>query len=171
MIHLYCGDGKGKTTAAAGLALRAAGNGMHVLFVQFLKGRESGERKMLEKIPEVTVMGGNLGEKFTFQMTREEREQASYRNVLLLDSAFRRAGEEKAELLILDEAVTAVERDIIPSGMLRDGIERYRHAFEIVLTGSVPEEWMVEAADYVTDMEKIRHPYDRGIAARKGIEY
>ena len=126
---------------------------------------------MLEKIPEVTVMGGNLGEKFTFQMTREEREQAAYRNVLLLESAFRRAGEEKAELLILDEAVTAVERDIIPSGMLRDGIERYRHAFEIVLTGSVPEEWMVEAADYVTDMEKIRHPYDRGIAARKGIEY
>ena len=116
-------------------------------------------------------MGGNLGEKFTFQMTREEREQAAYRNVLLLESAFRRAGEEKAELLILDEAVTAVERDIIPSGMLRDGIERYRHVFEIVLTGSVPEEWMVEAADYVTDKEKIRHPYDRGIAARKGIEY
>ena len=171
MVHLYCGDGKGKPTAAAGLALRAAGNGMHVLFVQFLKGRESGERKMLESIPGVTVMGGDLGEKFTFQMTRDEREQAAYRNVLLLESAFRRAAEEQVQLLVLDEAVTAVERDIIPAGMLRDNIEKYRHSFEIVLTGSLPEEWMVEAADYVTDMEKIRHPYDRGISARKGIEY
>ena len=171
MLHIYCGDGKGKTTAAAGLAIRAAGNGMRVIFAQFLKGRESGERRILERIPEVTVMGGDFGGKFTFQMTREEREKAAYRNVLLLESVFCRAEEEEAQLLILDEAVTAVERDIIPSDMLRECVQKHRHEFEIVLTGTMPEDWMVETADYITDMEKIRHPYDRGIAARRGIEY
>lgn len=171
MIHLYCGDGKGKTTAALGLAVRAAGSGLRVLLVQFLKGRETGELDSLRLLPGITVMRSDFGEKFTFQMTREEREQAAYKTMLLLETAFRRAKEESADMLILDESVTAVERGVIPEETLKKHVEECRHVFEIVMTGSVPEPWMIELADYVTDMEKIKHPFDRGIAARRGIEY
>ncbi len=171
MIHLYCGDGKGKTTAAAGLALRACGNGQRVVFAQFLKGRETGEIAALKRLPEIIVLRGDFDTRFTFQMTAQERLQTAELCSRLLSEAFQRAADEGAELLVLDEAVTACERGALPSELLRKQLQTYRQNFEIVITGSLPEEWMVRMADYVTDMEKIKHPYDLGVAARAGVEY
>ena len=168
MIHLYYGDGKGKTTAAAGLALRAAGSGRRVIFSQFLKGRRSGE---IESFLQVTVLRGDFREKFTFEMNERELKEEAEKSSDLLEEAFAQADSEKADLLVLDEVVSAAERKMISGERLRILIERHRERFEIVLTGRSPSDWMVEAADYVTKMKKIKHPYDSGAAARLGIEY
>ena len=171
MIHLYYGDGKGKTTAAAGLALRAAGSGRRVIFSQFLKGRRSGEIESFLQIPQVTVLRGDFREKFTFEMNERELKEEAEKSSDLLEEAFAQADSEKADLLVLDEVGSAAERKMISGERLRILIERHRERFEIVLTGRSPSDWMVEAADYVTKMKKIKHPYDSGAAARPGIEY
>ena len=171
MIHLYYGDGKGKTTAAAGLALRAAGSGRRVIFSQFLKGRRCGEIERFLQIPQVTVLRGDFREKFTFEMNERELKEEAEKSSDLLEEAFAQADSEKADLLVLDEVVSAAERKMISGERLRILIERHRERFEIVLTGRSPSDWMVEAADYVTKMKKIKHPYDSGAAARPGIEY
>ena len=170
MIHLYYGDGKGKTTAAAGLALRAAGSGRRVIFSQFLKGRRAGEIESFLQIPQVTVLWGDFREKFTFEMNERELKEEAEKSSDLLEEAFAQADSEKADLLVLDEVVSAAERKMISGERLRILIERHRERFEIVLTGRSPSDWMVEAADYVTKMKKIKHPYDKGITARKYIE-
>ena len=171
MIHLYYGDGKGKTTAAAGLALRAAGSGRRVIFSQFLKGRRSGEIESFLQSPQVTVLRGDFREKFTFEMNERELKEEAEKSSDLLEEAFAQADSEKADLLVLDEVVSAAERKMISGERLRILIERHRERFEIVLTGRSPSDWMVDAADYVTKMKKIKHPYDSGAAARPGIEY
>ena len=171
MIHLYCGDGKGKTTAAVGLAVRAAGNGLRVLFVQFLKARPTGEISVLASIDQITVVRAKSSTKFTYEMTVEEIRKLSEENTEALDRAFQMASRGEADLLILDEVITAVTSDVIAEESLRRQIEAFDSECELVMTGRSPERWMIEAADYVTDMEKIRHPFDRGIEARRGIEF
>lgn len=170
MIHLYFGDGKGKTTAAAGLAVRACGSGWKVVFAQFMKGRESGETRSLTALPGVFVLRSGADGKFTFQMDQQEREDAAEKNADLLESVFKEASERNAQLVVLDEAVTAVSRQMISGTRLKELISYYSDDFEIVLTGHQPEKWMMEAADYITEMKKIKHPYDSGVNARKGIE-
>ncbi|MCR4601231.1 MAG: cob(I)yrinic acid a,c-diamide adenosyltransferase [Clostridia bacterium] len=171
MVHLYCGDGKGKTTAAAGLAVRAAGDGFKVIFAQFMKGSESGEVKVLDRLDNVEVMRAEAQDKFTFNMNEEERRLAVKENGNLLRRVEERAVEAKPFLLVLDEAVSAVYNDMITDEDLRGFIGRNRDDYEIVITGSTPEVWMIDIADYVTDLQKIKHPFDNGLEARKGIEY
>ncbi len=171
MIHLYCGDGKGKTTAAVGLAVRAAGNGQKVLFVQFLKARLTGEIPVLSSIDQITVIRAKSSPKFTYEMTGEEIRKLSEENTAALDRAFEMASRGEADLLILDEVITAVANDVIAEEHLRHCVASFDSDCELVMTGRSPERWMIEAADYVTDMEKIRHPFDRGVEARRGIEF
>ena len=171
MIHLYCGDGKGKTTAAAGLSLRAAGNGLRVLFAQFMKGQKSGEIDLLASISDITVMRADSSEKFTYQMTAEERQISEEKNRAHLDEVFKVFNASDYDVLVLDEAVTAAGRYMIDEEKLQSYISAFPEDKELVLTGNPPELWMIEAADYVTDMEKIKHPYDKGKDARKGIEF
>ena len=167
LIHLYTGDGKGKTTAAVGLAVRAAGRGLRVWFVQLMKGRPSGEIPVLEQIAGITVRRAG-SEKFSFQMT--EGEAAAVRqaqDALLLEAM---AHEDKTDLLILDEALSAVTAGLLDEELLRRLVCRKPQGLEVVLTGRDPRPWMVEAADYLTEMVKRRHPFDRGVPARDGIE-
>lgn len=171
MIHLYCGDGKGKTTAAAGLAVRAAGQGMKVLFAQLLKAGESGEITVLSKLDNVEVKRAGGSEKFTFQMTSEEKSAEAEKNHNLMLYISEKAASDDFDMIIIDEAVTAVEKGILDEEQLKIFVENFNPVKELVLTGSVPELWMIEAADYVTDMEKIKHPFDKGVPARKGVEY
>ena len=171
MIHLYCGDGKGKTTAAVGLAVRAAGSGLKVIFAQFMKGQKTGEITVLESIPSITVMRAAKSEKFTYQMTAEERTESEAENKALLDRAFAAFKDSGADLLVLDEAVSAIGSYIIDEDILQQYISEFPSDKELVITGNPPELWMIEAADYVTDMEKIKHPFDKGTDARKGIEF
>lgn len=167
MIHLYCGNGKGKTTAAMGLTLRAAGRGERVVIAQFLKGADSGERYALAKLPQVELLPLPEQVKFTFQIDEQERLEASRRCRALLDEARERA--KDCFLLVLDEACAAVNSGLLPLEELLDCLDNL--TCEIVLTGRDPAPQLLERADYITQMEPLRHPYQRGITARKGIEW
>ena len=166
LVHLYCGDGKGKTTAAMGLALRALGQGMQVVVVQFLKNGTSGELEPLKKLG-AAVYSGQPGAKFTFQMNAEEKAQATQENNARLAEAL----QQPCDLLILDEICAARNSGMVDEALAKQAVlERPQHR-EVVLTGRNPEAWMVEAADYITEMQPRRHPYEQGIPARKGIEF
>ena len=167
LVQLYTGDGKGKTTAAVGLAVRAAGRGLRVWLVQLMKGRPSGEIPVLERLEGITVRRGGT-EKFSFQMTEEEAAAVCREQNALLEEARRHWAE--TDVLILDEALSAVTTGLLEEALLKDLVLQKPQGLEIVLTGRGPRPWMLEAADYVTEMVKRKHPFDRGIAARNGIE-
>lgn len=166
LLHLYWGDGKGKTTAAMGLALRALGSGKRVVIVQFLKGGSSGEIPLLEQLG-AKIYRGKAGQKFVFQMNDEEK--AATRR--LQNENLTKALAEPADLLILDEAGSAWELNMADQDLLRRAVLERPEEQECVLTAHQPPEWMAEAADYSTEMKCHRHPYQKGIKARKGIEY
>ena len=168
LVHLYCGDGKGKTTCGVGLTVRAAGSGRKVLFHQFLKDNSSSERRILEQIPEVTILPGREYEKFTFQMTAEELEEVLENN----DSIFGALCEQAAkyDVLVMDEALYAIDKGLLSEEPVLAFLEERPAGLEVVLTGRNPSERMKEHADYISEICKRKHPFDRGISARKGIE-
>ena len=171
LIHIYCGDGKGKTSAATGLAVRAAGCGKQVLFARFLKNEESGELEILDRIPEIHVI--HLERSFGFYRTLTEEEQAEVRQMYeaLWQDIVRRAETDVYDVLVMDEFMAAYNYGLIGHdaafAFLREKPER----LEVVLTGRDPDEDLVELADYVSEIRKVKHPFDRGIRARRGIEY
>ena len=164
LLHLYYGDGKGKTTAAMGLALRALGSGKKVVVLQFLKGGQSGEIPLLEQLG-AKIYRGKAGQKFVFQMN--EAEKAATRD--LQNRNLVAAMTEDADLLVLDEAGSAWELDMVDKALLQKAVLARPAAQECVLTAHAAPQWMLDAADYVTEMKCCRHPYQKGIAARKGI--
>ena len=166
LVHLYWGAGKGKTTAALGLALRALGAGRRVAVVQFLKGRDSGEIPLLEGLG-AQVFRGKAGTKFSFQMTGAEKAETR----ALQTDHLRRALALDADLLVLDEACAVWQTDLIDRDLLRAAVLDRPEGREVVLTGREPPEWMREAADYVTEMRCHRHPFEQGVPARKGVEF
>lgn len=166
LVHLYHGTGKGKTTAAMGLALRALGQGFRVGVVQFLKDGRSGELEMLRKLG-AGVYSGSGEMKFSWTMTADEREETRKAQTALLEAALG----QPWDLLVLDEACAACRTGLVDEELVKKAVLRRPAGREVVLTGRDPAPWMVEAADYVTRMEGERHPYDRGVSARRGIEF
>ena len=169
LIHLYCGDGKGKTTAAVGLAVRAAGAGMRVVFTQFFKSGGSSEVRVLEQLDGVRVMRCKTSPGRFANMTEEQRAQARGDYRVLLDCTLEHA--QNAGLLVLDEAVSACNHGILDEDRLVRWLETRPKGLEAVLTGRNPSGRLLGLADYVTEMKKLRHPYDRGVRARAGIEF
>ena len=168
MIHLYCGDGKGKTTAAVGLAVRAAGSGMRVLFVQFFKSGKSSEVTALEKLGIVTAHPGvHYGRYKSLDEERKAEVRDNYGE--LLNDVIAHAAEY--DLIVLDEAVSTYGYAMIDREQLMEFLRQEGSRREIVLTGRDPLPELTDAADYVTEMKKVKHPFDGGIAARQGIEY
>ena len=171
LIHIYCGDGKGKTSAATGLAVRAAGCGKQVLFARFLKNEESGELEILDRIPEIHVI--HLERSYGFYRTLTEEEQAEVRQMYeaLWQDIVQKAETDVYDVLVMDEFMAAYNYGLIDHdaafAFLREKPER----LEVVLTGRDPDEALVELADYVSEIRKVKHPFDRGIRARRGIEY
>lgn len=168
MIHLYCGDGKGKTTAAMGLALRSAGRGRRVVIAQFLKGADTGERIPLAAVPGVTLLPVPDQVKFSFALSPEERKGEVARYQAMLEDIHRLCRGTDPGLLVLDEICAGISTGLVPLEpvlALLDGLD-----WEVVLTGRDPAPALVERADYITEMTKLRHPFDRGIPAREGIE-
>ena len=174
LVHIYCGDGKGKTSAAVGMAVRAAGRGLKVVMVRFLKSDDSGEVAVLGHIPGITVIPCERTFGFVSAMDRETREQAARWN---LEQFFRAVELADARLLnislkqILDENMAAMTYGMVPEERVLEFLEARPGGLEVVLTGRSPSERILGAADYVSEIQKVRHPYDRGILARKGIEY
>lgn len=169
LIHIYCGDGKGKTTAAVGLAVRAAGAGKKVLFTQFFKNGSSSEIGMLKTIGNITTMHCPTSHGLFFRMNDREKAQAKLDYTQLLSDVLKEAA--SSDLLILDEAISACNHGMIPETRLADFLENKPDGLEVVLTGRNPSNHLLSIADYVTEMHKVKHPYDRGIGARRGIEF
>ena len=169
LVHIYCGDGKGKTTASVGLTVRAAGAGKRVCFTQFFKNGTSSEISVLKDLPGVEINVCEKKHKLFFRMSDEEKEEAKRDYQLLFEKAVR-AVEEGIELLVLDEAVSACNHKMLQEeDVVR--LLRGRGETEIVLTGREPSEALLNEADYVSEVKKIKHPFDKGIHARKGIEF
>lgn len=170
-LHVYCGEGKGKTTAAIGLGVRACGAGLGVVLAQFLKTGRSAEREALCGLPGFFVLPCPGQLKFVFQMGEEERGEEAARNLHMLRLAFQAARERKAGLVILDEVCGAVETGMLREDDLLEAIRSRPEGMEVVATGRNPGAGLLELADYITEMKKHRHPYDKGLAARYGIEW
>ena len=168
LIHLYCGDGKGKTTAAVGLAVRASGAGKRVIFTQFFKDGSTSEVESL-KLLGIRTIHAQTVKGFYRSMTPEQREQAREDYTALFRQVA--AAGKDADLLILDEIVSACNRGVVPETLVTDFLRSKPAQLEVVLTGRNPSPALMELADYITEMRKLRHPYDRGVAARRGIEF
>ena len=171
LIHLYTGDGKGKTTAALGLLLRAHGCGLKTVLVQLLKGRDSGELHALEKLPGVTVLRYTQELGFYKSASEKNREEMNRQNSANLREASRMANEGLCDLLVLDEICAAYNNGAVETELADKLIISKPAGLELVLTGRGAPPHFVEAADYVTEFVKRRHPYDKGIAAREGVEF
>ena len=169
-IHIYCGDGKGKTTAAVGLAVRCAGRGNKVLLVQFLKSRDSGELYSLAKLPDIEVMRGKESKKFTFQMNEEEKHALLIEHNKMFEQVLEKIKNGGYSLLILDEVIGALNAKVFEMPKLIEFLRHKPENLEVVLTGRNPAPELVEIADYVSEMRKVKHPMDKGIMAREGIE-
>ncbi len=167
LIHIYTGDGKGKTTAAVGLAVRARGRAKRVLFSQFMKAVTGGEIAMLEKL-QVRILsfkevlspyfhpGADLG-------ALREKALGALEQLSVIMTGY--------DLVVLDEFMHLVRHGLIMEDEALAFLKRKPAAVEIVLTGRDAPGPLIEAADYVTEMKAIKHPLNKGIKAREGIEF
>ncbi|MEE0843215.1 MAG: cob(I)yrinic acid a,c-diamide adenosyltransferase [Ruminococcus sp.] len=171
MIHAYYGDGKGKSTAAAGAALRAAGNRMRVMYVQFLKTENTGERLALQSIDGINLTSCPLELKFTYEMDDRERQQVSMMYRGIFERAVSITLSDRYDMIVLDEVFDVINEGMLSEGSVFEFISNAPNNIEIIMTGRKPPKRFIDAADYVTEFKKHKHPYDRGIQARKGIEY
>lgn len=166
-LHIYCGDGKGKTTASLGLAMRAAGAGMKVCFVQFMKGGETAELDTLKLIPNISVYRCDKEYGFLWNMSDNEKDDITVTHNELLTTAFNSG----ADLVVLDEFNFAYSSGLMDKVLAEKLILDNKASCEIVLTGRDPAEIFIQAADYVSEICCVKHPYEKGVTARKGIEY
>lgn len=171
LTHVYYGFGKGKTTAALGLALRASGWGLQVVIVQFLKSTSCGELYSLELLPNITVMRGKAGKGSVGSMDEAIRKATKGIHDANLYKAVELVEKGQCDMLILDEALDACQLGLLEEEAFVHLIHNKPQVLELVITGHKPIDWIIDAADYVTEMTKVKHPYDAGIKARKGIEF
>ncbi len=174
-VHIYTGDGKGKTTAAFGLALRAAGHGSRVLIFQFLKpsSLDLGERGALKKgIEGITVRAmdepWDMFESMGNTPALERVKKAIARSLREIETA---AHEKYYDVIILDEIVFCFARGLVTIDDIKHIITNREKGVEIILTGRGATPELIELADLVTEMKPIKHPFEKGVEARKGIEF
>ncbi|MAF14266.1 MAG: cob(I)yrinic acid a,c-diamide adenosyltransferase [Parcubacteria group bacterium] len=165
-IHVYTGDGKGKTTSSFGLTMRAIGAGYKVYIIQFLKGQDYSELKIIKKLPKVGFKRFGL-KTFVYQKgTRVDKSLAKQ----ALDWSFKIVKSGKYDMVILDEIFPAVFFKLIKNSDIIKIIKAKPENVELVMTGRRAPEQVIKLADYVTDMKEVKHPYQKGLVARKGIE-
>lgn len=170
LLIVHTGKGKGKSTAAFGLAARAVGNGMNVGIVQYVKGKwETGERAVLERFPDqVTIR--TMGEGFTWETQDRARDIAAAEKAwavsreMIADPAY--------DLIVLDELNIVLRYDHLDLGEVLDTLHGRRETLHVVITGRNAKPALIEAADLVTEMTQIKHPFrEQNVRAQKGIEF
>ena len=171
MIEIYTGDGKGKTTAALGLALRAAGAGLRVYILQFLKSAGSSEYEAVKGIENIRMETVEESVKFVFMMNEAEKAKNRENNIRKFREAAGLIYGNAADVVIFDEIIGCMEIGQLPEEEVLELLGNKPENVEIVLTGRDADEELIRLADYVTEVRKIKHPYDKGEEARKGIEY
>ncbi len=171
LVHVYTGDGKGKTTAALGLAARILGWGGRVCMVQFIKGyADIGEAHFANDLGDRFVLrqfagdpGRAIGEKKVLQRREEARAALEFAKSAVQSAEY--------DLVILDEINNALHYGLVETTEVVSLLQARPPAVELVLTGRDAPEQVIEAADYVTRMIEVKHPYQRSIPARRGIDY
>jgi len=166
-VQVYMGDGKGKTTAALGLALRAAGAGMNVYLVQFVKGMKSSEIESLKRMSDHITIRRYGNESFINGKPREEDISAARKGFMEARESMLSG---KYQVVILDEANIAAHYNLFSAEELLALIRLKPDDVELVITGRYADPRIIEAADLVTEMKDIKHYYRNGISARDGIE-
>ncbi|MDP3447624.1 MAG: cob(I)yrinic acid a,c-diamide adenosyltransferase [Eubacteriales bacterium] len=169
MIHIYCGDGKGKTTAALGLICRHVGCGGKAVLAQFLKSLPTGELATLKTLG-VPVYRNELPHGFFPNMSEEMREKVREMHDSTLAEVTQLARANMCSLLVLDELFAALSLGLIDREAVLALLDEHGET-ELVITGRDPEEALLARADYVTEMKLVKHPYEKGVLARKGIEF
>lgn len=167
MIHIYTGDGKGKTTAAVGLALRAAGAGKQVYICQFMKDGSSGECSILRRLKNIHIESSGRGCFVRGRPAGEDLADAGR----MLEQAKRLIRQRRYELYILDEIIIALRCKLISREEVMALMECVPRGSEVVLTGRGAPRALVDRADLVTEMKERKHYFQRGLRARRGIEY
>ena len=169
LVQVFTGNGKGKTTAALGTVLRAAGHGFKVFIVFFMKGKyEYGEFSTLARLPNVNMASFGLRKLiYPGQASPEEKEQAA----LALAAAHEAVISGNYDLVVMDEVNVALGFNLIELDEVIKIIKEKPPDVELILTGRYADPRLIELADLVTEMVKVKHPFDKGIKARKGIEY
>ena len=169
------GEGKGKTTAAIGLAVRAAGRGLGVCFAQFMKGNDTGELYVLSSLPQMKILRSDKNFGFYSSMSEADKAELTKIHNRILDRLLEEAEGETCRMIIMDELTWAVKWGLLVPEKLKTLLDRGRAGstgkIELVITGRGADDFLEDAADYITRMECVRHPYEKGIAARKGIEF
>lgn len=171
MLHIYYGNGKGKTTAAVGLTVRAYGAGLKTAFFQFLKNGSSSEIAILRSLKNITIMCCEVCNKFTFKMNETEKCNVAQYHTKMLIKASDMIENANIQLIVLDEFIDAYNKKLIDTELVEEFIKKYSEKCEIVMTGRIPDEELKKQADYLTEMKAVKHPFEKGLNARKGIEY
>jgi cob(I)alamin adenosyltransferase len=169
LLIVHTGKGKGKSTAAMGMAMRCVGHGMRVAIVQFVKGVwETGERDVLAKFPDqVTIKA--MGEGFSWETQDRQRDLAAARQAW--DAAKELMADPSYKMVILDELNIVLRYDNLPIDEVVETLRNKPRDLHVVVTGRNAKEALIEAADLVTEMEMIKHPFRAGVKAQAGIEF
>jgi cob(I)alamin adenosyltransferase len=169
LLIVHTGTGKGKSTAAWGLALRCLGHGLKLGVVQFVKGRrDTGERFFLARFPELVEVKV-MGEGFTWETQDRARDIAAARAAW--DAAKAMLQDPALHLVILDELNIVLRKDYLPLAEVIEGLQARRPDLHVVVTGRNARPELIEAADLVTEMTLIKHPFRAGVKAQQGVEY
>ncbi|HHW39937.1 MAG TPA: cob(I)yrinic acid a,c-diamide adenosyltransferase [Syntrophomonadaceae bacterium] len=171
LVQVYTGDGKGKTTAALGQAFRSIGRGLKVCMIQFLKGSSTGELNSVKKVePDFQIFRFEKNRGFFWTLSDEEKRELKQEVETGFEFAKRLLAEGKCDILILDEIMAVLHNKLLAVEKVCDLIRNKPEHVELILTGRNAPQEIVELADLVTEMREIKHYYDKGIPARKGIE-
>ena len=169
LIFIHTGKGKGKSTAAMGLAIRAIGNGMKVGIIQFVKGVWStGERVVLDKFPDQVVIKA-MGDGFTWETQDRKRDIEAAEGAWVM--AREMISDSTYDMVILDELNIVLRYDYIPISSVIDTIKSKPENLHVILTGRNAKKELIEIADLVTEMTQIKHPFRSGVKAQVGIEF
>jgi cob(I)alamin adenosyltransferase len=169
LVQVYTGDGKGKTSAAFGLALRAIGRGLKVYIIQFIKGGfDYGELYIIGRLPNIELKAFGRG-KFVTEKPPRKEDIKHAEDALQLAKKVVESGEY--DVVILDEINVALNLKLIKIESVLELMKNKPKHVELVLTGRYATKEIIEVADLVTEMREIKHPYNKGFQARKGIEY
>lgn len=170
LIHIYEGDGKGKTSAGVGLSVRCAGSGQRVLYAQFLKTDTSSELEILEKIDGIDVEHCEKSFGFIFAMSEDKKTDARVFYNEYFDRIVKKVVEGDYRMVVFDEIVATYNFELVEKEKVLKFLKNKPEKLEVVMTGRDAKEELVELADYVSRIQKIKHPFDKGIRARIGIE-
>ena len=171
-LHVYTGEGKGKTTAGMGLALRSVGHGNRVLVAQFMKRGNSGELKALQTFPNARVTMAEPVKGFTFRMDAETQAKTAAEQTALIPGILQKIAEIAPKTVILDELGIAVTTGMITREDAESLIDASLQFGETAVTGRNVPEWLLERADYVSRIQAEKHPYvTEKLPARKGVEW